>query len=69
MSARYFIIIIIIIIIIIQLLKLDQGLTSGHVKWTLATPHISKVEISAFSLYLTAAVFEKYSKKTFLMDK
>ena len=63
MSARYSIIIII-IVIIIQLLKLDQGLTSGHVKWTLATPNISKVEMSAFSLYLTAAVFENYSKKT-----
>ena len=49
--------------------KLDQGLTGGHVKWTLAAPHISKLEISAFSLYLTAALLENYLKKTILIDK
>ena len=48
---------------------LDQGLTGCLVKWTLATPHRSKLVNSAlFSLYLSDSTVRK-RLKTFLKDK
>ena len=39
-------------------------------KWTLATPHESKLEKAALLVYiLQTALFENYSNKTFRMDK
>ena len=50
-------------------LWLDQGLTGCHVKWTLATPHRSKLELISFSLHLTDSTVWKLLKKQFLMYK
>ena len=47
-------------------LRLDQGLIGCHVKWTLATPRISKLEKAALLFYvLPTELFENYSKNRF----
>ena len=44
---------------------MDKGLTGCNVKWTLATPHRSKLEKAAPLVYiLPTALFENYSKNS-----